>query len=136
MTPMTKIGLMLVVVGLAVGPGQVAADRPAFVFPDGCCFYDGDVVRTVVPPAASPHEGQDNFYAISGGAEGQKPLVGVAPGDVEYHGGLWRFHLATWNDGVEPYLLTSESAVLSAAADGDVTGTRDAQRDFKCPIQP
>jgi hypothetical protein len=37
---------------------------------------------------------------------------------------------------VTPYLLTSEAAVLAAAAAGDVTVTRVPGNDFKCPIQP
>lgn len=100
----------------------------------GCCFYQGTVVRTVVPPAATPNDGRDNFYAIMGGVADQKAVVGVAPGDTNYHGGDWAFHSVTWN--VAPYLLTSEAAVLAAAAAGDVTITRVPANDFKCPIQP
>jgi hypothetical protein len=81
-----------------VSPELAAA--PAFaravVFPGGCCFYEGHELRTVVPPAASPKEGRDNFYAFpSGAAEGQKGVVGVAPGDTNYHGGHWKFHAVT-----------------------------------------
>jgi len=108
------------------------ADRPGFVFPDICCYYNGDVVRTVVPPAAFPNEGRDNFYVVSG-----QPIfgvVGVAPGAPGYHGGHWKFHLVTWN--VDAYPLTSEAAILAAGAKGDVTITRNAANDFLCPIQP
>lgn len=76
----------------------------------------------------------DNFYAISAGASGQKAVVAVAPGATGYHGGHWKFYSVTWN--TTPYLLTSESAVLSAAGLGDVSVTRVAANDFKCPIQP
>lgn len=110
------------------------AAPPPFVFPDGCCFYDDTVVRTVVPPATTPKEGRDNFYAVMGGAEGQKGVVGVVPGAPGYHGGHWKFHAVTWN--VAPYLLTSEAAVHAAAAAGDVTITRVRENDFRCPIQP
>ncbi len=104
-------------------------------FPGGCCFYEGRVVRTVVPPAANPRQGRDNFYAFPGDpAEGQKGVVAVAPGDRDYHGGHWKFHAVTFN--VDPYLLTSEAAVLAAADAGDVTVTRVPGNDFKCPIQP
>jgi hypothetical protein len=109
--------------------------RPAFVFPGGCCFYEGRMVRTVVPPASTPQEGRDNFYAFpSGAAAGQKGVVAVAPGDRDYHGGHWAFQAVTFN--VTPYLLTSEEAVLAAAAAGDVSITRVAANDFRCPIQP
>lgn len=45
-----------------------------------------------------------------------------------------RFHTMTWN--VTAYLLTSESAVLTAAGLGHVTVTRVPANDFMCPIQP
>ena len=110
------------------------AGAPPFVFPGGCCFYNRTVVRTVVPPAAFPHQGIDNFYAVSGGAAGQKGVVAVAPGNIDYHGGHWAFHAVTWN--VIPYLLTSEAEVLAAQTAGDVTVTRIPEHDFLCPIQP
>jgi hypothetical protein len=111
-----------------------ATDSRAAVFPSICCYYQGQVVRTVVPPASSPQQGRDNFYAFpSGAATGQLGVVGVAPGDTDYHGGQWAFHAVAWN--VTPYVLTSESAVLAAEDLGDVTVTRVADNDFKCPIQ-
>jgi hypothetical protein len=110
-------------------------NHPPFVFPGGCCFYEDRMVRTVVPPAANPRRGRDNFYAFPGdAAEGQKGVVAVAPGDRDYHGGHWKFHAVTFN--VDPYLLTSEYKVLAAADAGDVTVTRVPENDFKCPIQP
>jgi hypothetical protein len=116
---------------IAFGPSA----RPAFVFPDGCCFYEGRMVRTVIPPASTPKEGRDNFYAFpNGAAAGQKGVVAVAPGDRDYHGGHWAFHAVTFN--VTPYLLTSEAAVLAAAAAGDVSIARVPANDFRCPIQP
>ena len=118
------------------GPlGSGLSARPAFVFPDNCCFYEGRMVRTVVPPASTPQEGRDNFYAFpSGAAPGQKSVVAVIPGDQDYHGGHWAFHAVTFN--VTPYLLTSEAAVLAAEAEGDVSVVRLPANDFRCPIQP
>lgn len=114
---------------------SVAAAAPPFVFPDGCCFYAGGVVSTIVPPAASPRMGRDAFYAFpSAAAADQKGVVGVVPGDDGYHGGHWAFHAVTFN--VTPYLLTSEAAVQAAEAAGDVTVTRIAANDFRCPIKP
>ncbi|WP_020392819.1 hypothetical protein [Kribbella catacumbae] len=126
----TMFAVLLVLLGF---PATAQADRPPFVFPDGCCYLDGVVVRTVVPPAATPDDGRDNFYAVMGGVEAQKGVVGVGPGSAGYHGGDWKFFAVTWN--VTPYLLTSEAAVLAAAAAGHVTITRVAENDFKCPIQ-
>ncbi len=113
----------------------VSANAPPFVFPAGCCFYDGRTVRTVVPPAATPRDGRDAFYAFpAGAAAGQKGVVGVVPGDAGYHGGHWAFYAVVFV--VAPYLLTSEHAILQAAALGDVTLTRVPGNDFRCPIQP
>ncbi|MHC4134655.1 MAG: hypothetical protein ACYS0K_06695 [Planctomycetota bacterium] len=109
---------------------SLAVAKPVFAL----LYYDGAVVRTVVPPAAMPHRGTDDLYAVSGGVAAQLPVAAVAPGDRSYRGGKWAFHAVTWN--VAPYLLNSEDAVLAAAAAGDVTITRVPERDFKCPIQP
>ena len=121
--------LAAVAVLLAVLALPASAARPGFVFPDGCCYYDGAVVRTVVPPASFPGSGNDDFY----GVPGQRGVVAVAPGDVGYNGGHWAFHAVSWN--TTPYLLTSEEDVLAAERAGDVTVTRDPARDFLCPIQ-
>ena len=120
----------------ALAPAE--ATRPPFVFPAGCCFYNGTVVRTVVPPSSTPKAGIDNFYAFpSGGADGQLGIAAVAPGDAgKYHGGHWKFFAVSFNSGITPYLLTSEAAVLTAQTAGDVTVAQDPSSDFKCPIQP
>jgi hypothetical protein len=120
---------------LAFAVTSALAQRPPFVFPSDCCFYNDTMVRTVVPPAAFPRAGTDNFYGFpNGAAEGQKGVVAVVPGAPDYNGGAWRFFAVTWN--VTPYLLTSETAVLDAETAGDVTITRDPTMDFRCPIQP
>lgn len=109
----------------------------AAVFPGGCCFYQDTEVRTVVPPSAFPNEGKDNFYAFpNGAASGQKGVVAVIPGDTDYHGGHWKFHAVSFTEGVTPYLLMSEDAILAAEQAGDVTVIRIAENDFLCPIQP
>jgi hypothetical protein len=126
----------------AIGPtttitaasSTTSSSRPPFVFPEGCCYYKDMVVRTVVPPANNPNAGRDNFYAITNGVSGQKGVVGVAPGDQAHHGGHWKFYAVTFT--VAPYILTSEAAVLAAAAASDVTIARDSSADFRCPIQP
>jgi hypothetical protein len=123
----------LMLVAVLAAPPTAQAATPPFVFPDGCCYLDGVLVRTVVPPAATPDEGRDDFYAVMGGAPDQKGVVAVGPGSAGYHGGDWKFFAVTWN--VTPYLLTSDEAVLAAAADGDVTVTRVPENDFLCPIQ-
>ena len=108
----------------------MAAARVGF----GQLYYEGAIVRTVVPPAAAPKRGRDNLYAIPPGVAGQLAVIAVAPGDRDYHGGQWAFNSVTWN--TTPHPLTSEDDVLDAAAAGDVTITRVPANDFKCPVQP
>jgi len=101
----------------------------------GSLFHNGAVVGTVVVPANVPAgSGSDPFYNITNGAAGQLGIAGVAPGDGPYHGGDWQVWLVTFNNGVTPYLLTSDEAVAAAAAAGHVTVTRAAAADFRCPI--
>ena len=119
---------ILIIMLMAVAPALGA--RPGF----GLLYYEGMVVRTVVPPAATPQRGRDNFYGVTNGVTGQLGIAAVAPGDRDYHGGQWAFYSVTWT--AEPSLLTSESAVLMAEAAGHLTVTAVPEMDFKCPIQP
>jgi hypothetical protein len=122
---------MLVAVCMIIFSLPAAAKKPVF----GNLYYNDEIVRTVVPPAAMPFQGRDNLYAFPGqAADDQLAITAVAPGDPDYHGGQWALHVVDWN--VTPYLLTSEAAVLDAADVGDVTITRVAENDFKCPVQP
>jgi hypothetical protein len=101
----------------------------------GQLFHDGSVVGTVVTPAPiAAGSGTDPFYKVTNGADGQLGIAGVAPGDGPYHGGSWQVYLVTFNSGVTPYLLTSDEAVAAAQAAGDVTVTRSADADFRCPV--
>jgi hypothetical protein len=101
----------------------------------GSLFHDGAVVGTVVVPAhVAPGSGSDPFFKVTNGADGQLGIAGVAPGDGPYHGGDWQVWLVTFNDGVTPYLLTSDEAVAAAESAGDVTVTRAPAADFRCPI--
>ena len=123
---------MLAMVCMVIFSLPAAAKRPGF----GNLYYDGEVVRTVVPPAAMPFMGNDNLYVIQNGVDGQLPVAGVAPGDKDYNGGKWAFYSVMWNMGFSPELLTSEAEVLDAGLAGEVTITRILENDFKCPIQP
>ncbi len=98
---------------LMAGPASASVGK-------GMLFHDGDTIRTVVVSSPVPGGGTDPLYEVTNGAEGQLGVAGVA----------------TFNDGVTPYLLTSDEAVFAAEAAGDVTVTRDAAADFRCPVQP
>jgi hypothetical protein len=102
----------------------------------GELFFDGMMVRTLVPPSSTPHEGTDTLFEVTNGAAGQLGVAAVAPGMPGYHGGRWAVDEVTFNTGITPYLLTSAGDVMSAEAAGDVTVMRDAAADFHCPIQP
>jgi len=119
-------------IALVLPVTQAFAATPGF----GSLYYNGTIVRTVVPPAAFPNEGRDNFYKVTNGATGQLGIVAVAPGSSDYHGGHWKVFAVNSNSGVTPVLLTSEQAVLSAQNAGMVTVTRSAAADFLCPVQP
>ena len=124
------VGLALAASMLVSGPTPAAAATPTF----GQLYYNGVVVRTLVPPAATPKEGRDPFYVVDNGVSGQLGIAAVAPGAPGYHGGQWKvFHVRFT---VTPYLLTSAAAVQAAAAAGDVTIARTPGEDFLCPIQP
>lgn len=116
--------------GLAIGQ-SAAASEVGF----GQLYLDGRVVGTVVPPSTvQPGSGRDPFYMVTNGATGQLGIAGVGPGSGSYHGGSWQVWTVTFTAGHTPYLLTSADAVQTAAAAGDISLTRTAARDFRCPI--
>lgn len=119
-------------IALTTPTSYAFAAKPAF----GSLYYDGDAVRTLVPPSSFPNEGKDTLYSVTNGVEGQFGIAAVAPGDVGYHGGAWKVYVVTFNEGVTPYLLTSDEAVKQAEDDGDVSIMRAPDADFRCPIQP
>ena len=86
--------------------------------------------------APVPGGGTDPFYEVANGVAGQLGIAGVAPGDGPYHGGSWEVFQVTFNQGVTPYILTSDEAVFAAEAAGDVAVSRDTAADFRCPVQP
>ena len=123
---------VLVAFVLALPIGSVFAATPGF----GNLYYNGSVVRTVVPPATFPNTGIDNFYEVHGGAAGQLGIASVAPGADGYHGGRWKVFIVTFNQDATPVLLMSQAAVLAAQSAGTVAVTRNASADFLCPVQP
>jgi len=121
----------IVVAGVLAAAGSQTAlgATPGF----GQLFLNGHIVGTVVPPAeVAPGSGQDPFYKVTNGVNGQLGIAGVGPGESGFHGGDWEVFTVTFN--VPPYLLTSGSAVATAASKGKVTITRQPAQDFRCPI--
>jgi hypothetical protein len=124
--------LFLAAFVLALPISSVFAATPGF----GNLYYNGTIVRTVVPPAAFPNTGIDNFYKVTNGVASQLGIASVVPGADGYHGGHWKVFVVTFNAEAAPVLLTSQAAVLAAQSAGTVTVTRNASADFLCPIQP
>lgn len=111
-------------------PSVVSAAPPA----RGRLYLDGEIVRTIALPAPVPHGGLDPLYQVTNGTSEQLGIAGVGPGDPGFHGGLWAVYTVTFNQGVTPYLLTSDEDVMAAEAAGDVTVTRDPSLDNRCPV--
>src|SRR5207245_9521917 len=74
----------------------------------GNLYFNGMIVRTVVPPAAFPNAGLDNFYKVTNGASGQLGIASVAPGSVNYHGGHWKGFTVNLDTGFDLTMLASE----------------------------
>src|SRR5260370_38587371 len=93
---------------LALPVSSVFAAPPGF----GNLYYNGGVVRTVVPPAAFPNTGIDNFYKVTNGVTSQLGIASVAPGAEGYHGGPWKVFTVTFNAKGPPVNLNSQTADL------------------------
>lgn len=120
---------VLAVIALASLATPALADGPVGP-PAATLWLDGIQVRTLAPPSAFPNEGRDPIYRVPGTGG----VAAVGPGTGDYHGGAWMVYDVTWHVAQRP--LTSAAAVLAAAASGDITITRNAAADFRCPIQP
>ena len=104
---------------------EAAPDKkPGF----GQVYYEGELLRVILPPAAVPQQGKDDLYAIPN----QPNVSAVAPGNKNYHGGQWAIWIVEWVN--EPYLLTSYEDVMAAWEAGDISITRAPEADVKCPV--
>ncbi len=61
-------------VALVLPVTSAFAATPGF----GNLYFNGTIVGTVVPPAAFPNQGLDNFYEVMHGATGQLGIVTVS----------------------------------------------------------
>ena len=128
----TLAGVAVSLAGLAAPAQADSANPQGANF--GRLFHDDTVVRTVATPTSMPGRGVDAIYPVVDGVVGQLAVSSVAPGDADYHGGRWAVYLVDFTQGATPYLLTSDEAVLAAAAAGTVTITRMSSADFVCPV--
>jgi hypothetical protein len=118
---------------VAVLVSVVALASPAFAKAGkGRLYLNGEIVGTTVNPAPLPHGGTDPFFVVTNGVDGQLGIAGIGPGEHGYTGGDWAVWKVTFSS--DPYLLTSDEAVMAAEDAGDVSLMREASSDFRCPI--
>lgn len=126
---------ILVLLAAAAGTAGLLGASPALASTaKGELFLNGHMVGTVVTPAATPQGGIDPLYEVTNGVAGQLGIAAVGPGTGDYHGGRWAVSTVTFSPGVAPFLLTSATAVQTAAAAGEVTVSPDPSADFRCPV--
>ena len=119
--PLTLLALLVLQAGAVLAKPQRT----------GQLYYNGEVVRTLVPsgkPLKKP--GIDPLYVFPN--EEQISITRYAPGDKEYRGGHWAVYLVTWN--IAPYEITSYDDLIAAGT--DVTITRNEAADVLCPVLP
>src|SRR2546427_1629897 len=109
MKTLTMAFFSALVIALVLPVTPAFAATPGF----GNLYYNGTIVRTVVPPAAFPNEGRDNFYKVTNGATGQLGIAAVAPGSSDYHGGHWKVFTVIFDLRSTPVLLNSGKAGVS-----------------------
>gem|GEM_PF-941500 len=128
-----KLGwaLAALVASLLVIPTFVSAGPP----PRAMLYLDGQMVRTLALPSPLPNGGRDPIYVVTNGVDDQLGIAAVGPGYAGYHGGAWAVYQVTFNDGVTPYLLTSDEDVFDALYAGDATFARAPHLDNRCPVQ-
>lgn len=108
----------------------IGFDQPevlGFAKGDTIAYYDlGPVELAGDSNAVAP------IWAVTNGVAEQMNVVDTVPGDDDYTP-LWGVIMVTFNDGVEPYLLSSASEVEQAVENGDVT-LQQTDTVVNCPV--
>jgi hypothetical protein len=97
-------------------------------------FYKGQTVRYLDfgPIKLRPGNKVAPIWAFTNGADGQRNVIDVAPGDRGYTP-LWRVVMVTWEADAQPRVLRSAAQVRRAAAAGEVTLERTSTV-VNCPV--
>ena len=123
------IASALLVVAAAAGP--VSARTFGSV-------YANDLVYRVFGNAANVPDGTgtDPLATFTNSTNGdQRGVAEFAPGSpTGHHGGRWAVYRVTWTSGDSSTLVTSWSQLEALADSGQLTITRDAAADFRCPV--
>lgn len=122
---------------LVVAAPGTAAREPVRTFPDQkvvAGFYQGRTLRylDLGPVKLAPGNKVAPIWAFTNGAQGQRNIVDVAPGDRGYTP-LWRVVMVTWAEGATPRVLRSAADVRRAARAGEVELERTATV-VNCPV--
>jgi hypothetical protein len=100
--------------------------------------YANDAVYRVFGNAANVPDGTgtDPFATFTNSTNGaQFGVAEFAPGSpTGHHGGRWAVYRATWTSGDAATLVTSWSQLESLVASNQLTLTRAATADFRCPV--
>src|SRR5204862_7825093 len=73
------------------------------------------------------------IYVVKGHhAPGQLVVLGSEPGEDNYSP-IWNRVVVTWNQGVDPILLTSDTQIDDHEGNGDLT-TKRTKLLFNCPV--
>ena len=102
----------------------------------GSVFVNDQVYRVFGNKANVPDgTGTDPFATFTNSANvAQSGVAEFAPGLVGSHGGRWAVYRATWVAGDASELVTSWSELQAQVGAGNITLTRDAPADFRCPV--
>lgn len=97
-------------------------------------FYKGRTVRYLDfgPIKLRPGNKVAPIWVFTNGAEGQRNVIDVVPGDRGYSP-LWRVVMVTWAADASPRPLRSAAQVKAAAAAGEVTLKR-TNTVVNCPV--
>lgn len=126
-TALAGFGLLL-----SVAAGTVAAGGP----PNVGFYVDDTLYRTVGTPTdftntGAPASTYDKIYALGACL---RNVAEAKPGDRDFNGGRWAVYPVTWN--VQPYQLTSDTALLAAAGNGELSIASTPVRLFFCNVAP
>jgi hypothetical protein len=136
---MSKVLIAVLLGAFALPPAAPARDsiEPVRHFPKQkktLGFYKGQSVRYLDfgPIKLRPENKLAPIWAFTNGADGQRNVIDVAPGDRGYSP-LWRVVMVTWADDATPRVLRSAAQVKSAAAAGEVT-LEQTTTVVNCPV--
>jgi hypothetical protein len=125
------VGATVAMLALMAVAGPVAART------FGAVYVDDSIYRVFGNAAKVPDgTGTDPFAKFTNSTNAdQLGVAEFAPGDpTGSHGGRWAVYRATWTNGDPSSLVTSWAELQAYVASGELTLTRDAAADFRCPV--